>query len=75
MPKIDKTEDKSLVEAWQILRKTVYNGKDIRDGAESIVTGRPTFDSTTIWTRTRLNYRQKSFYLLGIYLLKLLKKE
>ena len=54
-----KTEDKSLVDAWQILRKTVYNGKDIRDGAESIVTGRPTFDSTTIWTRTRLNYPPK----------------
>ncbi|MFY7826612.1 MAG: alpha-N-acetylglucosaminidase [Flectobacillus sp.] len=54
-----KTDDKSLVEAWQILRKTVYNGKDIRDGAESIITGRPTFDSTTIWTRTKLNYPPK----------------
>lgn len=54
-----KTEDKRLVEAWQILRQTVYNGKDIRDGAESIVTGRPTFDSTTVWTRTRLNYQPK----------------
>lgn len=42
--------------AWQVLQKTVYNGKEIRDGAESIVTGRPTFDSTTVWTRTKLNY-------------------
>ena len=49
-------DDSDLTEAWQILRKTVYNGKDIRDGAESIVTGRPTLDSTTIWTRTKLNY-------------------
>ncbi|MBB6002738.1 alpha-N-acetylglucosaminidase [Arcicella rosea] len=54
-----KTDDKSLVEAWQVLRQTVYNGKDIRDGAESIVTGRPTFDSTTIWTKTKLNYKPK----------------
>ncbi|MEA5403828.1 alpha-N-acetylglucosaminidase [Arcicella sp. DC2W] len=54
-----KTDDKSLVEAWQVLRQTVYNGKDIRDGAESIITGRPTFDSTTVWTRTKLNYKPK----------------
>ena len=46
----------SLLRAWQILRQTVYNGREIRDGAESILTGRPTFDSTTVWTRTRLNY-------------------
>ena len=51
--------DDSLVKAWQLLRETVYNGKDIRDGAESIVTGRPTFDSTTVWTRTKLNYPPK----------------
>lgn len=54
-----KTDDKSLVEAWQVLRQTVYNGKDIRDGAESIITGRPTFDSTTVWTKTKLNYKPK----------------
>lgn len=48
--------DDGLVKAWQILRKTVYNGKEIRDGAESIITGRPTLDSTTVWTRTKLNY-------------------
>ena len=49
----------SLLKAWQILRATVYNGKEIRDGAESIITGRPTFDSTTVWTRTKLNYAPK----------------
>ena len=52
-------EDDSLVRAWQILRATAYNGKGIRDGAESIITGRPTFDSTTVWTRTKLNYAPK----------------
>jgi len=50
------TVDSSLVNAWDILRQTVYNGREIRDGAESILTGRPTFDSTTVWTRTKLNY-------------------
>ena len=45
-----------LLQAWDILRQTVYNGREIRDGAESIITGRPTFDSTTVWTRTKLNY-------------------
>jgi alpha-N-acetylglucosaminidase len=49
----------SLIKAWQLLRATVYNGEAIRDGAESIVTGRPTFDSTTVWTRTKLNYAPK----------------
>lgn len=48
--------DPDLEKAWQVLRRTAYNGKDIRDGAESIVTGRPTLDSSTVWTRTRLNY-------------------
>jgi alpha-N-acetylglucosaminidase len=51
-----RTTNSNLVNAWQILRKTVYNGAVIRDGAESIITGRPTFDSTTVWTRTKLNY-------------------
>ncbi|MEO6284234.1 MAG: alpha-N-acetylglucosaminidase [Dyadobacter sp.] len=49
-------DDSDLNQAWQVLRQTVYNGKEIRDGAESIVTGRPTLYSTTIWTRTKLNY-------------------
>ncbi|HTI11450.1 MAG TPA: alpha-N-acetylglucosaminidase [Puia sp.] len=42
--------------AWKLLRTTVYNGKEIRDGAESILTGRPTFSSATTWTKTKLNY-------------------
>ena len=50
------TTSPDLEKAWDILRHTVYNGTVIRDGAESIVTGRPTFDSTTTWTRTKLNY-------------------
>lgn len=49
---------KELIKAWQILRQTVYNGQLIRDGAESIITGRPTLDSTTEWTRTKLNYNR-----------------
>lgn len=53
--------DSNLVKAWQILRLTAYNGTTIRDGAESIITGRPTFDSTTVWTRTKLNYRPGDF--------------
>jgi alpha-N-acetylglucosaminidase len=53
------THSKSAVDAWQVLKKTVYNGTAIRDGAESIITGRPTFDSTTVWTRTKLNYNPK----------------
>jgi len=53
--------DSNLIKAWQVLRRTAYNGTTIRDGAESIITGRPTFDSTTVWTRTKLNYRPKDF--------------
>ena len=49
----------NLEKAWQILTQTAYNGKEIRDGAESIITGRPTLDSTTVWTRTKLNYAPK----------------
>ena len=53
--------DSQSLRAWEVLRRTAYNGKTIRDGAESIVTGRPTFDSTTVWTRTKLNYNPKDF--------------
>ena len=48
--------DTNALHAWQVLAATVYNGKTIRDGAESIITGRPTFDSAARWTRTTLNY-------------------
>ncbi len=53
--------DTSLIKAWEVLRRTAYNGTTIRDGAESIITGRPTFDSSTVWTRTKLNYNPKDF--------------
>jgi alpha-N-acetylglucosaminidase len=53
-------DNQNAVAAWQTLKKTVYNGTAIRDGAESIITGRPTFDSTTVWTRTKLNYSPKN---------------
>lgn len=53
-----RTTDEHLVRAWDILRQTVYNGQLIRDGAESIITGRPTMDSAAEWTRTRLNYKR-----------------
>jgi alpha-N-acetylglucosaminidase len=49
------------VKAWDVLKKTAYNGTTIRDGAESILTGRPTFDSLTVWTKTKLNYERKDF--------------
>jgi alpha-N-acetylglucosaminidase len=53
-----------LIKAWQVLKTTVYtvpDDKSIRDGSESILTGRPTFDSLTVWTKTRLNYDRKDF--------------
>ena len=53
--------DTNLIKGWEVLRATAYNGKVIRDGAESIITGRPTFDSSTVWTRTKLNYSPKDF--------------
>jgi len=54
------TESNSdMLKAWQILKMTVYNGKEIRDGAESILTGRPTLDSATRWTKTKLNYNRR----------------
>jgi alpha-N-acetylglucosaminidase len=49
-------------QAWNILRKTVYSGGSIiRDGSESIITGRPTLDSNTVWTRTTFNYKPVEF--------------
>jgi alpha-N-acetylglucosaminidase len=48
--------DDHALKAWNVLRATVYNGKLIRDGAESIVQARPTLDSLTRWTKTTLNY-------------------
>ncbi|MUP36778.1 alpha-N-acetylglucosaminidase [Labilibaculum euxinus] len=49
-------QTENLIEAWSILVKTVYNGKEIRDGAESVIVARPTFDGYRRWARTKLNY-------------------
>lgn len=52
----------NALKGWEILRKTVYHvpaDKYIRDGAESIIQARPTFDSLTRWAKTTLNYREK----------------
>lgn len=52
-------ENVNALKAWDVLRKTVYTvpaGKYKRDGAESIIQGRPTFDSSARWTKTDLNY-------------------
>jgi len=54
--------NKYTEQAWDVLRKTVYSGGTIiRDGSESIITGRPTLDSNTVWTRTTFNYKPKDF--------------
>ncbi|MGC9152047.1 MAG: alpha-N-acetylglucosaminidase C-terminal domain-containing protein, partial [Microbacter sp.] len=54
--------DPFAVKAWAVLKNTVYgNHKNPNDmaqtGAQSIITGRPTFDASTAWTHTELNYR------------------
>ena len=54
-----KTSNEKMLQAWKVLKNTVYNGKEIRDGAESILTGRPTMDSATKWTKTKLNYQRR----------------
>ncbi|MFI1742947.1 alpha-N-acetylglucosaminidase [Thalassobellus sediminis] len=49
-------ETDNLLQAWDILVQTAYNGKEIRDGAESIIVARPTFEGYRRWARTKLNY-------------------
>ncbi|MFT3738305.1 MAG: alpha-N-acetylglucosaminidase [Breznakibacter sp.] len=49
--------NENLLKAWDILVKTVYNGQAIRDGAESIIVSRPTFEGYRRWARTKLNYK------------------
>ncbi|MDP4285056.1 MAG: alpha-N-acetylglucosaminidase [Bacteroidota bacterium] len=54
--------DKHALKAWNVLRKTVYTvpaDRYKRDGAESIIQARPTFDSLTHWANTKLNYDAK----------------
>ena len=48
-----------ISKAWDVLVKTVYNGEVIRDGAESIIVSRPTFEGYRRWARTKLNYEPK----------------
>lgn len=48
-----------LLAAWQVIRKTAYNGGQSEGAPESIITGRPTFDKETVWTKTELNYHRK----------------
>lgn len=53
------TSDTHAGKAWKILQQTVYSvpaDKYKRDGAESIIQARPTFDSMSRWANTRLNY-------------------
>ena len=53
------TDNNHAVNAWKTLQRTVYTvpaGRYKRDGNESILQARPTFDSSTRWTSTTLNY-------------------
>ena len=45
--------------AWQILKNTVYHGDKTEGAPESIITGRPTFNKETTWTKTTLPYHRK----------------
>ncbi|KJD34736.1 alpha-N-acetylglucosaminidase [Tamlana nanhaiensis] len=54
------TYNESILNAWDILTKTVYNGQIIRDGAESIIVARPTFEGYRRWARTKLNYKPEA---------------
>jgi len=49
-------DNADIEKAWDILVQTVYNGQVIRDGAESIIVSRPTFEGYRRWARTKLNY-------------------
>jgi alpha-N-acetylglucosaminidase len=42
--------------AWDVLRRTAYNGGLTEGSPESILTGRPTFNTFTTRTKTLLNY-------------------
>ena len=56
------TGNTHALKAWDILRKTVYTvpvDKYKRDGSESIIQARPTFDSSSRWANTKLNYDAK----------------
>jgi alpha-N-acetylglucosaminidase len=47
-------------QAWKTLSQTVYDGAIASGGPESIITGRPTFKPTTLWTNTKKAYQPKN---------------
>lgn len=50
-------KDENASKAWDILLKTVYKSNKKDQGpAESMITGRPTFNENAAWTWTDLNY-------------------
>ena len=53
--KINVNADK----AWHILKNTVYHGDKTEGAPESIITGRPTFNKETTWTKTTLPYHRR----------------
>ena len=48
--------DKTLDNAWELLAGSVYQGGLTEGGPESIITARPTLDSSNKWARTKLDY-------------------
>jgi alpha-N-acetylglucosaminidase len=48
--------NKSVDEAWLILANSVYKGGLTEGGPESIISARPTLDSSNRWARTKLDY-------------------
>ena len=57
-----RAEDQHALRAWNILQKTIYTvpaDKYKRDGSESVIQARPTFDSSSRWANVRLNYAAK----------------
>jgi alpha-N-acetylglucosaminidase len=52
-------ENEHAEKAWEILKKTVYTGGILPGGPESIITGRPTFATTSRGTRPQKNYLPK----------------
>lgn len=48
--------NKKLDQAWSILAASVYQGGLEEGGPESIITARPTLDSSNKWARTTLDY-------------------
>ena len=62
-------QNRQAEQAWQILSKTVYEGAITSGGPESIITGRPTFKPTTLWTNTKKAYQPKNLLPAWDYLI------